>query len=137
MSHRLIFDLAVGVSGTVPDVSVGVKAPEMPSVSSPSVKLTSGGEDDVMSAPDAKVSAPDLKALVEASLPSVEGPTVCVENMAAGVSGKVSLRSQESGGCMIRGVDDAIFEAIAFPDNRQGSSCIRKESGSIDLCLFV
>ena len=68
----------MGVSGTVPDVSVGVKAPEMPSVS----------EGDVP-APDVNVSAPDVKASVEASLPSVEGPKVCVEDMAAGVSGKV------------------------------------------------
>lgn len=77
-------------------MSVGVKAPEMPSVSSRPVELPSGGESGVMSSPDVKVSAPDMKgsmdapsAKVDASVPSVEGLKDGVEDMAAGFSGKV------------------------------------------------
>lgn len=84
---------ATGLKGTMGDVTTelgaklgsgnvttDVKAPEMRSVSAPSVELPSGGEGVVVSAPDEKL---------EQSAPSVEGPKVGVEDMSAGMSGKV------------------------------------------------
>lgn len=108
-----------GVSGTIPDVgvkapemlSVGASSAELPSVGevvggsvpdvkvevlAPSVDVGGKGPDVRVSAPDEKVSPPDMKASVDepsvkvdASVPSVEGHKVGVEDMAEAVSGKV------------------------------------------------